>query len=597
MRKITPKLLIGHGRFSTLLETSKFIDYCRKRDVHIDEWKLEFLEKHGQLYPALRIHRPAYKVKIERNKRENTYRELGILEESEQWKGPTLTEFDFPFLSHSPDVRKWTKEKLIYIPDQKTFRPWKEFKSKKEKVEHYYSIFQLLPLHQIVKSFRFPYSSIDLLRMSERRATRYFREHLRYLRSKLEANQDRKSTSVATVCQALSSRYLPFAEQDGPLIQTSTQVNPFDKKKEFNIFDYRRRWNPEKTRKALGISLQEIRKSWEGLIFATEDSPISRWRDLIDLVNREKKKSLKGSVLRSEHFYRMARMLDLFYFDLTGEHLTLGEVVPDAEEIKSWYGVQRADFQYKEFVVNRYGLNPRPSLILMVEGDSEYNEIPKLSEWFLKHPLATYEIQIINLRTIGEFISGKIERFIDHNHSLQTIVYFVLDNENNSLACRDKLISKPSQYEPNLTLTKPQFFTIWERNIEFDNFSDQELADALTEVSENRYRFLEADLAGARSSFGRQTSDPLSELFKAKINYGLNKPKLLSILFETVRQKPAIIVDGKKECRPILNVIRDFSRLAIKNYQPTRLSRWTEAQEEGWIRNRYQNDIMHKKKS
>ncbi len=222
----------------------------------------------------------------------------------------------------------------------------------------------------------------------------------------------------------------------------------------------------------------------------------------------------------------------------------------------------------------------------MVEGDGEFSEIPKLAKWAFGKSLATYRIQIINLKSIGEFNSKKIERFIDHFHDLQTVVYFVLDNENNSSRTRDTLVKKQSQYIKNLTITKNEFFTIWNMNIEFDNFTDKEIASAMTKLCKNREVFSESEIKKCRDDFGTGP-DPISRLYKEKLNYGLEKPKLLEILFELIEENYKISIGGVEKNRPVIDVIDTVRNLAIKNYQPHSLDTWTKNQNSGWLRDSY----------
>ncbi len=92
------------------------------------------------------------------------------------------------------------------------------------------------------------------------------------------------------------------------------------------------------------------------------------------------------------------------------------------------------------------------------------------------------------------------------------------------------------------------------------------------------------EIKNCRASFG-SGSDPISRLYKEKLNYGLDKPKMLSILFGKIKQNPKIKIEGAEKNRPVIDVIRKITRLAIRNYQPTKLKRWQETQNSGWLRN------------
>jgi len=591
MNETTPYQIIGHGHFfqNTLLNHSRFIDFCKRRGLYIDEWRLERLEELGVFLPMLRVNYPVIKIKIETqvNKRgEKVYKELGDLEEGEIWDGEIREEYAAFIYFDKEYVDSWVKEGLVYIPLKENFLPWTNYQDDDGgyKIETFYSIFQVLPLKQLLQTLNFTCYTEDLALRTDEEILGFFRRHTKYFKSNIErfAEEDKKWERYARICQIISNRYLPRAESNDVTITVTSHPS----KEEFDFSKYCREWNGKELLIEIGISVADIKDAWEMALDDADDSPISEWKELLDFIKKEKRNRLKDEALLAETFYTMANMLKLFYQDCTGEELYSYEYEPDPDEIFRRKGVSKDDFQYKEFIVNDYGLNPRPRLILVVEGEGEFNEIPKFWKQISGRSFADYKIQVINLKSIGEFTSKKIERFIDHFHDLQTIVYFVLDNENKSRQTRDALVRRQSRYIENFTITKEDFFTIWDKNIEFDNFTDEEIAESMKELCESRCVFGHLEIENCRASFG-SGSDPLSHLYKEKLNYGLDKPQLLSILFDKIKQKPKIKIEALEKNRPIVDVIRKITHLALKNYQPTRLKRWQEAQNSGWLRNSY----------
>lgn len=119
---------------------------------------------------------------------------------------------------------------------------------------------------------------------------------------------------------------------------------------------------------------------------------------------------------------------------------------------------------------------------------------------------------------------------------------------------------------------------------EFDNFPDKEIAGAMTSVAEMRYTFTEAEVTRARAQFGQQ-GDPLSDLYRQKANYTLDKPRLAEALVQVMLENPAgeFNAEGRPK-RPITAKILEIIQLATNNYQPVCLKDWSENQRGEFLR-------------
>jgi hypothetical protein len=85
---------------------------------------------------------------------------------------------------------------------------------------------------------------------------------------------------------------------------------------------------------------------------------------------------------------------------------------------------------------DKYHLNPRPRLILLVEGTGEYEQFPLLARDLFGVDFPRSRILIENLEGVASFTGkkrldryGALAKFIDFYHSLQTFVFIVLDRE------------------------------------------------------------------------------------------------------------------------------------------------------------------------
>jgi hypothetical protein len=162
-------------------------------------------------------------------------------------------------------------------------------------------------------------------------------------------------------------------------------------------------------------------------------------------------------------------------------------------------------------------------------------------------------------------------------HLSQTVVFVVLDNEGGVREVREKLAGKVSRYSPKRTVIRREFIHIWERSIELDNFTPEEIATALTMTAEERYRFTAAEVTEASAAFGKR-GDPISELFAAKVQYGLPKPKFLCHLVDLLP-----LDDPSTSKRPLLVLLHQLVEIAALNHKPTFVDTWFENQESGYL--------------
>jgi len=232
-------------------------------------------------------------------------------------------------------------------------------------------------------------------------------------------------------------------------------------------------------------------------------------------------------------------------------------------------------------------------LILVVEGNGEAEQFPYLAKEFLGYSFSRLGIEIVNLKGIGNFMGkkrgtkdkyGALERFIDAYHYRQTIVFVILDNEERVPKIKERLTNAPSKYYPKRKVTKDEYIHVWDKNIEFDNFSHKEIAQALTILSENRYFFQPSEIADCEPQSKTKKDETLKKLYKEKINYGLPKRKLLEILFQFIisNSENEFESTGRGK-RPVVQLMQKIIKLAARNYQPITFRGWKETQESGYL--------------
>jgi hypothetical protein len=144
------------------------------------------------------------------------------------------------------------------------------------------------------------------------------------------------------------------------------------------------------------------------------------------------------------------------------------------------------------------------------------------------------------------------------------------------------LLKQKSRYSnANRYITKDEYIFIWDTCFEFDNFSDVEIAHALSSMSNGR-NFTEIEIAECRKEYGKQ-ADTLSALFKSKTDLALNKPLFAGRLVDNLTANLKSEYNDGKPKRKLLAKLEEIINLAIRNYQPCSYKVWKENQESGYL--------------
>ena len=157
-----------------------------------------------------------------------------------------------------------------------------------------------------------------------------------------------------------------------------------------------------------------------------------------------------------------------------------------------------------------------------------------------------------------------------------------MDDEGNASNIKKRLVDRDSCYNPSRKITKDEYFHLWKRNIEFDNFTCEEIAQAMTDLAEGKYTFSSEEIKECCKSFGKK-GDPLTSLSKEKLNYEISKIYILEKLFDTIINSDA----ERQQERKIINVLKKIIDLAIinSNCQPTSLDHRKKNQESDFYNN------------
>jgi hypothetical protein len=391
------------------------------------------------------------------------------------------------------------------------------------------------------------------------------------------------SKNAALVCQTISNRYYPLTQTDQRTIRVSSVVFDWD------WHEYCRTWNAKQTAEEMGVAPSEIFTMWRHVKSdASRVDPLREWEDLLKFVAVNEKERLKGKALLAYSWGNMAAMLELFYEDVFGKPIS--ELYPPKRTILLPPEEADGTLRELEYITNKYHLNPRPKLILVVEGESEAEQIPRLIEYFWGHSPSKAEIEIINLQGISKFAgnskrNGKpkregspLKRLIDDYHNRQTLIYVLLDNEGGATFVKKWLLNAKSEYFEKRAVTNEEYIHLWNISYEFDNFSDKEILSAMSVLAPN-VLFSEQEVEQARQD--PNPGSALKRLFETKAAFPLSKRSLNKELTSLLIAEAE--ASGILPQRPILDQLDKITKLAATNHQPTSGESWEANQQSGYF--------------
>ena len=573
-----------------LISTDRFISHCRESGVATSKEQLEEFERLGLFYPFARVQYQKLKIKVEYSEDRQHYREIGLLEKGEQWQGDIEEEYAY-FSFEKECAQEYIDEGLLWEPHTKAFQPWDTFIDEDggRQIESFYSRFQIYNLHKLIKL-----TSVEL--RAEWLGYPKYKKMMLDAAKRIIIDQQKNATtgnSLPLLCQVISNRYFPSTQSDRRTITVSTSGRH---SREWDWFQYRRSWDAKAVSVTLGLAIEELKAVHDHVLReATHLDPLEHWYDIVSFVSIEQRKRLKDKAALAQVMYVQEMMLRLFFRDITGEAL------PAPDESWDWsrevyYGKDAIENQliYLELLTNKYRLNPKPRLILVVEGEGEFRQLPRLARELLGHNFPTIGIRIVQLEGVGGFTGrkridkyGALEKFIDDYHFRQTFVFVILDNEGRVSNVKRRLISAQSRLYPKRKVTKAEYIHIWQKTIEFDNFTHREIADAMSKLSKQVGRackFEPDEVAKCEKDFGSKKRDWLSIIFKQKCGFELPKPELLKILFDEILCDPVKeFQENGQPKRPIVQLLMTIARLAGRNHQPVRFDTWKQNQESGYF--------------
>ncbi len=583
------RYLVEHDCFAIcpMLSARDFISFCKDRGIATSEEQLERFEKLGILYPVARMKRPWVTHKIEYIDEGRRYLDHGLIEDGESWSGDTLSEWGRWRMRNADDEVELLDEGHLWDPRQKPFAPWATHRDENgTHTETYYSMFQAYPFDWKRTWLE---CRVDMSLFADGGdAEKVGRQMADGVADRVETLRDpMRQDDVAFLAQALSTRYYPLTQTDRRTFTLS------ERRFRWDWYAYARSWDAAAFAAAVNIDAKDLadRQRTVAMIARTRD-PMSRWYQLVRFIAVDKKAQLTDKAQYAQLVYAMEYMFRLFSKDAFSVELH----PPDEDHTwknEDLYGKGIPDDPHRhlEFVVNSYHLNPRPKLILVVEGASEEAVIPRIAAEALGHNLSPLGIEVRVLGGVGEYTGkkryeklGALEKFIDEYHFRQTPIVVILDREGRVEVVTKDLLEARSKLYPQRMLTKPEYLRIWNRSIEFDNFTHLEIATALSTVADGAASFSEQEIAAAQDAYDRKEADPLSALYLRKTSHDLDKiaclQALADILIQGVRDNGH---EPEMRKRPLLQILNDAIEIAALNHQPVTHDTWRMNQESGYF--------------
>lgn len=347
------------------LTPAKFMDEYKRRELHsnlqISLWdQLEALHRAQVLIPIYRLRK-----NVDQVLNECRHQKIPLISALVQQLGDDIS------LSYYLDG--YTGIGHLRDPRNERFRPWPNYIRKIQSQllwtsTFFYSPYQLLlvpMLQRIIQKLRGrhtprKYSSLDLsysLRLNDK-----MRE---YVEREITENHE-----LVIVLSALEPTYLPWI--------VGHVTNRRSGKLE-DIFENRRSFDPIQMLRWLGWEAEKVKKAAERLLGIAESlDPINDWYELVRLCRPDMWDKLRGDALVAIDHRIAAEILLRFY-----EDLVMSSAASPLEPVpKRFYAPRRRRLNTERFeldkVLTDYGLSPQPSLVLVLEGDTEWLLIPRI---------------------------------------------------------------------------------------------------------------------------------------------------------------------------------------------------------------------------
>lgn len=416
-----------------LLTHTDFLRFLEQRRLRLDQRDLEFYEENEFVVPIARVF--------------------------------SDTLFD---VTHT--LGRYYEGGACVDPSKEKFCPWKEYKERAFALYHHW---QSLAIPDIRK---WEYQSIRVSLFYDRNAdqlietVRNFHRSLDDWREIICRVRDR-TLKMLPLLLLIEDRYLPFIRnrflwnarrEDGGFQEWRLWIKEFD---------------PRKVLAVAGLNVDEI-EDWREWLAAQARfiDPLRDWYLLVGHVSYRKRQKLQGNALLAQDYFEIVKLLGMFIEDLTGERQLEPDDLLDARRGEwkvEWYGGE-VDFLNRRIlrkILAEYDLDTQYKVLFLVEGDTEIIALPKIAR-ALDVDFDRLGIKLFPLDGYSGVSARRIEKLLEHARDEGIIAYIWLDNHPEARPLLSKIVDKNK-------LVSPQNVHVWDTDFEGDNFTDDELVNAV----------------------------------------------------------------------------------------------------------------------
>jgi hypothetical protein len=460
-----------------LLDSDKFVDFLRARDIRVSEEQLEHFEKIGFLYPVLRLRRPV-------TKEDNETRYCGIM--SSSWY-----------------LKKYLEAGLLEFPNQENFRPWSNYVDKdgEENTFIYYHPYQVFLLDRFLNltTVTLTSSYIENATNAEKMLEQA-KEMYRHVKNAFLNARPKLVEQIGLLLQ-LQNAYQPSYRGIVHLTWDQNSLEQWENWR-VNVF------SPPAVLKDIGISPKEVTELRD--YFAAQGhfvDPMTSWYSLVRLISFYKKERLKGKALLAQDYYEIVGILNFFLKDLTGEEQPEPDDIVDGRRGRwkdSYYGM-KFDYRNEKIrrkIVSDYLYVTIPKVVLLVEGESEETAINVLMGGFGRVPEQD-GIAIHNFEGTGGISSYNASAVLRIAKKQEVGRYLIIDNDEGAKELVEELVER-------LNLLDSNCYRMWDTDFEGDNFT----LDEITEIVNAKLSSIGLQPILAKEVEDRRTINPKEKVWK-----------------------------------------------------------------------------------
>ena len=512
-----------------LLSPEQFVKFLSDRGIKLTIKELEYYDKKEIVRPALRLSSPEISLPNER------YRFLGRNS----------------FFMHYYYVCG-----LIELPREGDFKPWEHYKERA--IELYYHQYQFVPIRRllvgndIVLKPGFFEVEHDYQRLLDRERE-FLRERIR-------------------ITQIASKKWWPkvgllmiLQEAYGLYSFGSFILNPEVESNSF--FEKWRLWRltrfvPENIKKTSNLEIEEIRE-WYNLLchLGYDTDPLSEWFVLQQIISNAKKNKLTDKALIAQEYYKLARMVALFIYDLTKEKM------PDPDDQMDGSGgtwkseIYGEPFDYnnkqsQKRILDNYLIRRPYRIALVYEGDTENFVIRSI-----------FDALDVDHDNSGIFLhnaegQGNIQQYVNSFAPLakadEIDIFLILDRDMNW----QRIIEDFKRQR----FIKDNMYHIWQRDFESDNFEIGRVIDTVnTMLKEKNQKEIKKEeviqkLSNPSIGLMKAVSDVVWDVNESKLSDLVSKVDLAKKLIEP-RIAEIRIERDNKAWKPILPIEQQLYKI------------------------------------